>query len=76
MAVPGAFFFHVLTPLNYVSSQALVVLEPFLGPFVPEEDYRRVVRILANRNGLRLFVSKLESTRENHESGSERHHRH
>lgn len=75
MAVPASFFFHHCTPLNYVGSQTLVVLEPFIGPFVKPEDYERIVRILANRDGLRLFVDKLEENRENNEPGTERHHR-
>lgn len=75
MAVPAAFFFHFCTPLNYVGSQALVVLEPFLGPFIKPEDYERAVRVLSNRDGLRAFVDKLETPRETHEPGTERHHR-
>jgi len=60
MNIPAGFFFHMLTPLNFISSQALVVLEPLLGPFFKEEDYKRVIKILSNREGLKIFVDKLE----------------
>ena len=61
MSVPAAFFFHMLTPLNFITSQTLVVLEPLLGPFFKDEDYQRVIKILSNREGLKIFVDKLES---------------
>ena len=70
MEIPAAFFFHMLTPLNFVSSQALIVLEPLLGPFFKQEDYERIVRILSHRQGMQIFVDKLENIRGKNEQGT------
>ena len=67
MNVPASFFFHILTPLNYISSQAMIALEPLLGPFFKQEDYQRVIKILSNREGLKIFVDKLENYKEQNE---------
>jgi hypothetical protein len=51
-----------MTPLNFIGSQALIVIEPFLGPFFKQEDYQKIVEILEHRDGIELFIQRIEQT--------------
>ncbi len=60
MTPPAVFFLETMKPLNYLSSQVLTYLEPFLTMVVPRQEYNDVVAILEQREGLEYFLSILE----------------
>lgn len=60
MTPPAVFFFETVKPLNYISSQVLAYLEPFLTMLIPRQEYNDVVKILEQRDGLEYFLSVLE----------------
>ena len=50
-----------LSPMNFIGSQILVVLEPFLDPLIHPGDYQKLIRILEDRQGIELFIRKIEN---------------
>jgi len=69
LEVPAIMALQSMTPLNFISSQALVVLEPFLGPFFKQEDYQKIVEILEHRDGIELFIQRIELAGKNDANG-------
>ena len=63
LEAPAIMALQSLTPLSFVGSQALVVLEPFLGVFFSEKDYQEVINILEHRDGIELFIQKIEQAK-------------
>ena len=61
MAGPAILFLESARPLNYIGSQALVFLRPFLEPFFNPGDTRRLTEILERREGLRALVQAIEA---------------
>lgn len=61
MALPAVLCLESLRPLNFIGSQALVFLRPFLTPWCRQGDYDRVVAILDRREGLRCLVRAIEA---------------
>jgi hypothetical protein len=61
LAAPAIMALQSMTPLNFIGSQALIVLQPLIGPFFNEPDYRKLIEILEHRDGIELFVQKIES---------------
>lgn len=60
LEAPAILALQSMTPLNFVGSQALIVLQPLIGPFFGEQDYEKLIEILEHRDGLELFVQKIE----------------
>jgi hypothetical protein len=60
LSLPAEMLLEALTPLNFIGSQAMVVLEPLLGPFFPRDDYARIIKILSRRDGLNIFIQRIE----------------
>lgn len=60
LEAPVIMFLHTVSPLSFLSSQLLLVLEPIVGPFFKEEDYKQLVRILEHRDGIERFICKIE----------------
>ncbi|MDI6783897.1 MAG: hypothetical protein QME64_07365, partial [bacterium] len=60
LEVPAIMALQSMTPLNFIGSQTLVVLEPFLGPFFSQEDYQKLIEILEHRDGIELFIQRIE----------------
>jgi hypothetical protein len=60
LTLPAVMLLEVLTPLSFLTSQAMIVLEPLLGPFFPRDDYARVIKILSRRDGFGLFMRRIE----------------
>lgn len=61
LQAPAIMALQSLTPLSFVGSQALIVLEPFLGVFFSEKDYQELINILEHRDGIELFIQKIET---------------
>lgn len=60
LEAPAIIALQSMTPLNFIGSQALIVLQPFLGPFFAEVDYQKVIEILEHRDGIELFIQRIE----------------
>jgi hypothetical protein len=65
LTAPAIMALQSMTPLNFVGSQALIVLQPLIGPFFGEQDYQKLIEILEHRDGLDLFVQRIEKAAEN-----------
>ena len=61
MAGPAILFLESARPLNYIGSQALTFLRPFLEPFFNPADTKRLAEILERRTGLRALVRAIEA---------------
>jgi hypothetical protein len=60
LAAPAIMALQSMTPLNFIGSQALIVLHPLIGPFFAEQDYQKLIEILEHRDGIELFVQRIE----------------
>ena len=60
LQAPAIMALQSMTPLNFIGSQALIVIEPFLGPFFKQEDYQKIIEILEHRDGIELFIQRIE----------------
>lgn len=61
MTGPALVVLESLRPLNYVSSQFMVFLEPLVGSFVSTRDYDRMAQVLERRETLQVLIDKLEA---------------
>lgn len=59
MNTPAILFLETLSPLNFIGSQAMVFLQPLLGPLFSEEDYKLLVSALEKRNSISVLVGKI-----------------
>ena len=61
MATPALLFLQSLRPLNYVGSQAMVFLRPFIAQALGEKDYGRLAEALERREGIGALLDAIES---------------
>ncbi len=64
LAAPAMFILEAGLPLTFVSSQALIVLEPIVQSVLSLKDYRAFVRLLENRDRVRQLIDRLEELEE------------
>lgn len=64
LTAPALFILESCKPLNYVSSQLMVVFSPLLGTFVPRVKYDRLITLLEKRSFVEVILRTIE-TREN-----------
>jgi len=69
MAAPAVLFLELNKPLSFVASQSLIVLTPFLAPFVGIENVHRYSRLLERRENVELLIERIEQLE--HEKGQE-----
>ncbi len=60
MSAPAVLFLELNKPLAFVASQSLLVLTPFLAPFVGIENVHRVSRLLEKRENVERLVERIE----------------
>jgi len=60
MAAPAVLFLELNKPLSFVASQSLVVLTPFLAPFVGVENVHRYGRLLEKRENVERLIDRIE----------------
>lgn len=60
MAVPAVLFLELNKPLSFVASQSLIVLTPFLAPFVGIENVHRYSRLLEKRDNVERLIERIE----------------
>lgn len=60
MTAPAILALESVRPLGFLGSQVMIALEPFVGLMVNSEDYDRLCRIMARREGVELLLEKIE----------------
>jgi len=60
MTAPTIFFLESVQPLNYIASQFMAYVEPFLTFIVPRDAYNDIQQILEQRKGIDYFLTILE----------------
>ena len=61
MSAAAIFFLESLRPLNYIGSQAMVFLRPFLTMFFSQSEYEQLTAIMERREGIRALVDEIEA---------------
>jgi hypothetical protein len=61
LSAPALLVLGSLGPLNYVGSQALFFLRPFLGHLFPADRYGAFARILERREGVSALMEEIEA---------------
>ena len=60
LTLPATMFLECMQPLNYIGSQAMVFLRPFLTFFFSPKEYDMLQGILERRKGMNMIVEALE----------------
>lgn len=60
MAAPAVLFLEMNKPLSFVASQSLIVLTPFLAPFVGIDNVYRYSRLLEQRENVERLIERIE----------------
>jgi len=60
MTSPTIFFLESVQPLNYIGSQVMAYLEPFLTFVIPRDHYNNIQKILEQRKGIDYFLTLVE----------------
>jgi len=61
MGTPAVLFLESVRPLNYLGSQAMVFLRPFLAGIFNPPDYDRLAEIMDRREGITALVDAIEA---------------
>ncbi|MCS6950712.1 MAG: hypothetical protein RMM06_05305 [Armatimonadota bacterium] len=69
MAAPAVLFLEMNKPLSFLASQSLIVLTPFLAPFVGIDNVYRYSRLLEKRENVERLIERIEQLE--HEKGQE-----
>ena len=64
MGTPAVLFLESVRPLNYIGSQAMVFLRPFLAGIFKPADYDRLTEIMERREGIAGLVNAIEGYEE------------
>ncbi|MFW5878820.1 MAG: hypothetical protein ACOCVR_03290 [Myxococcota bacterium] len=64
LTAAAIFLLESCKPLNFVSSQLLLVLAPILGVFVSKVGYDRLVKLLEKRPFIELLLRSMEEREE------------
>lgn len=65
LTVPAIFILESCRPLNFIGSQALIALEPFVQAIFSISDYRKFALIIESDENIRKFIDIIEA--KNHE---------
>ncbi|MFO7810575.1 MAG: hypothetical protein R6V47_04315 [Candidatus Delongbacteria bacterium] len=60
MTAPTIFFLETVQPLNFIASQFMAYVEPFLTFVIPRKAYNDVQHLLEQRKGIDYFLTILE----------------
>lgn len=61
LTIPATMFLECMQPLNYIGSQAMVFLRPFLTFFFSPKEYDMLQGILERRKGMKMIIEALEN---------------
>jgi len=71
MSGPAVLFLQSVRPLNYIGSQAMHFLRPFLTPLFNPQQYERLAAILERREGISALIEAIEAALEKPEGHAE-----
>jgi hypothetical protein len=60
MTAPTIFFLESVQPLNYIASQFMAYVEPFLTFIIPRDAYNDIQQLLEQRKGIEYFLTIME----------------
>jgi len=61
MSAPAILFLESVRPLNYIGSQAMVFLRPFLTFLFSPQDVERLAQIVERREGIHAIIEAIEA---------------
>lgn len=61
LEVPAILFLELHRPLAFLSSQALILFTPLLGPAFGLENLQRLTRLMADRENLDRLIERIEA---------------
>lgn len=61
LQAPAILALQSLIPLNFIGSQALIVVSPFLDPFLTMEEQNKIIELLEHRDGIELLIQRIET---------------
>ncbi|GJQ49442.1 hypothetical protein KsCSTR_15420 [Candidatus Kuenenia stuttgartiensis] len=67
LTIPATMFLECMQPLNYIGSQAMVFLRPFLTFFFSPKEYDILQGILERRKGMKMIIEALENAPHQHQ---------
>jgi len=71
MGMPATLFLNSIKPLNYIGSQAMTFLRPFLTPLFDRADYQRLTEIFERRTGISALTDALDGVMADTPKGSQ-----
>ncbi|MFC1712999.1 hypothetical protein ACFL6S_04980 [Candidatus Poribacteria bacterium] len=60
LTAPAIFFLESCSPLSFVGSQGMIVLEPFIHAIFNLPDYRRFALIMERRENVNRLITMIE----------------
>lgn len=70
METPAILFLEMHKPLTFVASQSLVVVSPFIAPFVGMDNMAAAAKLLESRENIELLIARIEEKVASRSSGS------
>lgn len=61
LTVPAIFILESCRPLNFIGSQALIALEPFIQAIFSVNEYRKFALIIENDENIEKFIEIIET---------------
>lgn len=62
LALPAIVVLEVIKPVSFIASQGLLLCEPVLSVFYPEQGVGDYASLLADRSNLDHLIARLEAT--------------
>ncbi|MBT3270166.1 hypothetical protein HN371_23675 [Candidatus Poribacteria bacterium] len=60
LAIPAVLLLETCKPLNFVGSQAMIALHPFVAAFVKGDDYRKVALLMEEDANVEELLQRVE----------------
>ena len=70
LTVPAVFLLEVCSPLSFIGSQAMMVLEPFIHSIFDLPDYRKFALMMERGENLQKLITMIEITNQEQKSTS------
>lgn len=64
MGVPAALFLESFQPLNFIGSQIMFFLRPFMTFIFSAAEYDKLARILERRSSIEILIQEIRSAEE------------
>ena len=57
---PAVFALEMCKPLNFIGSQAMLALQPFVAAFVDADAYRKLALVLERDDNVEVLIQRIE----------------